>query len=192
MGWLRLVGCLKIYVSLQNIGLFCRALLQKRPIFLSILLIVATPYGVMKATSINTYIYVYEFQVVIFHMYEYIFHFMIWHMYMCTDVLVYTCFMSSYLIYLGVNIYVYVHISWSFICLCVYIYLYIHVSCDHIWYVYVYKYIHVYIFHVMICHLKYARIYTHMKRHDIQYARIILHIRIFTSYSNLNVYMWYI
>jgi len=43
MGWLRLVGCLKIYVSLQNIGLFCRALLQKRPMFLSILLIVATP-----------------------------------------------------------------------------------------------------------------------------------------------------
>jgi len=44
MGWLRIVGCLKIYVSLQNIGLFCRSLLQKRPIFLSILLIVATPY----------------------------------------------------------------------------------------------------------------------------------------------------
>jgi len=42
MGWLRLVGCLKIYISLQNIGLFCRSLLQKRPIFLSILLIVAT------------------------------------------------------------------------------------------------------------------------------------------------------
>ena len=47
MGWLRLVGCLKIYVSLQNIGLFCRSLLQKRPIFLSILLIVATPYTIM-------------------------------------------------------------------------------------------------------------------------------------------------
>jgi len=45
MGWLRLVGCLKIYVSLQNIGLFCRSLLQKRPMFLSILLIVATPYS---------------------------------------------------------------------------------------------------------------------------------------------------
>ena len=42
MGWLRWVGCLKIQVSLQNTGLFCRALLQKRPIFLSILLIVAT------------------------------------------------------------------------------------------------------------------------------------------------------
>ena len=36
---------LKIYVSLQNIGLFCRSLLQKRRIFLSILLIVATPYS---------------------------------------------------------------------------------------------------------------------------------------------------
>ena len=28
MGWLRLIGCFKIYVSLQNIGLFCRALLH--------------------------------------------------------------------------------------------------------------------------------------------------------------------
>ena len=44
MWWLRWVGCLKIYVSLQNIGLVCRSLLQKRPIFLSILSIVATPY----------------------------------------------------------------------------------------------------------------------------------------------------
>jgi len=46
MGWLRWVGCFKIHVSLQNTGLFCRALLQKRPIFLSILLIVATPYHI--------------------------------------------------------------------------------------------------------------------------------------------------
>jgi len=55
MGWLRLVGCLKIYVSLQNIGLFCRALLQKRHIFLSILLIVATPYGYRISISSVTY-----------------------------------------------------------------------------------------------------------------------------------------
>jgi len=52
MGWLRLVGCLKIYVSLQNIGLFCRSLLQKRPIFLSILLIEATPYENRSRTKI--------------------------------------------------------------------------------------------------------------------------------------------
>jgi len=43
MAWLRLVGSLKLYVSLENIGLFCRALLQERPIILRSLLIVATP-----------------------------------------------------------------------------------------------------------------------------------------------------
>ena len=32
MGWLRLVGSFKLYISLENIGLFYRALLQKRPI----------------------------------------------------------------------------------------------------------------------------------------------------------------
>jgi len=74
MGWLRLVGCLKTYVSLQNIGLFCRYLLQKRPIFLSILLIVATPYINIRSIcmectlfyasdvlGINTYIYLFIF-----------------------------------------------------------------------------------------------------------------------------------
>jgi len=45
MGWLRLVGSLKLYVSLKNIGLFCRALLQKRPIILRSLLAKATPYA---------------------------------------------------------------------------------------------------------------------------------------------------
>ena len=53
MGWLRWVGCLKIQVSLQNTGLFCRALLQKRPIFLSILLIVATPYDSRSVCAKN-------------------------------------------------------------------------------------------------------------------------------------------
>jgi len=38
----RLVGFLKLHVSLENVGLFCRALLQKRPIILRSLLIVAT------------------------------------------------------------------------------------------------------------------------------------------------------
>jgi len=44
MGWLPLVGSLKLYVSLENIGLFYRALLQKRPIILRSLLAKATPY----------------------------------------------------------------------------------------------------------------------------------------------------
>jgi len=44
MGWLRLVGSLKLYISLENIGLFYRALLQKIPIILRSLLAKATPY----------------------------------------------------------------------------------------------------------------------------------------------------
>ena len=43
MGWLRLVGSFKLYVSFAEYCLFYRALLQKRPIILRSLLIVATP-----------------------------------------------------------------------------------------------------------------------------------------------------
>jgi len=44
MGWLRLVGSIKLYVSFAEYGLFYRALLQKRPMFLRSLLVVATSY----------------------------------------------------------------------------------------------------------------------------------------------------
>jgi len=44
MGWLRLVGALKWQVSFAEYCLFCRALLQKRPIIWRSLLIAATPY----------------------------------------------------------------------------------------------------------------------------------------------------
>ena len=44
MGWLRLVGSLKLQVSFAEYRLFYRAPLQKRPIILRSLLIVATPY----------------------------------------------------------------------------------------------------------------------------------------------------
>jgi len=43
MGWLRLVGALKLYVSFAEYSLFYRALLQKRLIILRSPLIVATP-----------------------------------------------------------------------------------------------------------------------------------------------------
>ena len=43
MGWLRSVGSIKSEVSFAEYCLFCRALLQKRPIILSILLTKATP-----------------------------------------------------------------------------------------------------------------------------------------------------
>jgi len=58
MGWLRFVGSLKLYVSLQNIGLFYRALLQKRPIILRSLLAEATPYDIMCAVT-HSHIVVY-------------------------------------------------------------------------------------------------------------------------------------
>ena len=45
MGWLRLVGCLKLYISFAEHRHFYRALLQKRPIILRSLLVVATPYS---------------------------------------------------------------------------------------------------------------------------------------------------
>ena len=43
VGWLQLVGSLKLQVSFAEYSLFYRALLQKRPITLRSLLIVATP-----------------------------------------------------------------------------------------------------------------------------------------------------
>ena len=45
MGWLRLVGSLKSYVSFAVYRLFQRALLQKRSIILRSLLLEATPYA---------------------------------------------------------------------------------------------------------------------------------------------------
>ena len=48
MGWLRLVGSLKLYVYFAEYRLFYMVLLQKRSIILRSLLIVATPYGVAR------------------------------------------------------------------------------------------------------------------------------------------------
>ena len=44
MGWHQLVDSLKLQVSFAEYSLFYRDLLQKRPIILRSLLIVATPY----------------------------------------------------------------------------------------------------------------------------------------------------
>jgi len=46
MGWLRLVGSLKLQVSFAEYSLFYRALLQKRPRILRSLLIIATLYRI--------------------------------------------------------------------------------------------------------------------------------------------------
>ena len=43
MGWLQLVGSIKLQVSCTGYSLFYGALLQKKPIILLILLVAATP-----------------------------------------------------------------------------------------------------------------------------------------------------
>jgi len=54
MGWLRLVGSLKLYVSFAEYRLFYRTLLQKRPIILRSLLIVATSYSLVLICGMRT------------------------------------------------------------------------------------------------------------------------------------------
>ena len=54
MGWLRLVGSLKSQVSFAEYRLFYRTLLQKRPIILRSLLIVATPYEETHSRNVYT------------------------------------------------------------------------------------------------------------------------------------------
>ena len=60
MGWLRLVGCLKIQVSFAK-EIYKRDLYSaKRPVFLSILLIVATPYRLQSGElSLDVCVYIY-------------------------------------------------------------------------------------------------------------------------------------
>jgi len=57
MGWLRLVGSLKWQVSFAEYRLFYRALLQKRPMILRSLLIVATLYDISTWHIHTTYSY---------------------------------------------------------------------------------------------------------------------------------------
>jgi len=54
MGWLRLVGSSKLDVSFAEYRLFYRALLQKRPIILRSLLMVATAYHTHLFTVSDT------------------------------------------------------------------------------------------------------------------------------------------
>ena len=56
VGWIRLVGSLKLQVSFAEQSLFYRAILQKRHIISRSLLIVATPYNKSCNTCCNTFI----------------------------------------------------------------------------------------------------------------------------------------
>jgi len=55
MGWLRLVGSLKLYVSFAEYSLFYGALLQKRLIIVRSLLTVTTPYQCKRALLVGSF-----------------------------------------------------------------------------------------------------------------------------------------
>jgi len=60
MGWLRLVGSIKLQVSFAEYSFFYRALLQKRPGVLRSLQVVATPYSIYSSHPVTqsiTYCY---------------------------------------------------------------------------------------------------------------------------------------
>ena len=59
MGWLRLVGPIKLQVSFAEYHLFYRAFLQKRPIILRSLLHVATPH-IYCCTNKHTNVYTHK------------------------------------------------------------------------------------------------------------------------------------
>ena len=86
IGWLRLVGSFKLQVSFAEYRLLYRALLQKRPMILRSLLIVATPYDQCYTTTQNmshiciyiymythTYIYIYVCVCTCIYIYIYIY-----------------------------------------------------------------------------------------------------------------------
>ena len=54
MGWRRSVGSIKLQVTFAEYRLLVRALLQKRPIILSILLTEATPYHLIERVLSDT------------------------------------------------------------------------------------------------------------------------------------------
>jgi len=80
MGWLRLVGSIKLKDFFAEYRLFYRALLQKRPIISSILLSVATPYSASDTSCVSTYkksvhmyTLIYIYICICTHLYVYIF-----------------------------------------------------------------------------------------------------------------------
>ena len=116
MGCLRLLGSLRLQVSLENIGLFCRALLQKRPIILRSLLVVATPYVNLSTKScllvtkelprpysskyLNpTYIYIYTYIYIDMYIYTHIYIYIHVYVYTHTPCRSAECYHNSRLVH---------------------------------------------------------------------------------------------
>jgi len=147
MGWLRLVGSLKLQVSLENIGLFCRALLKKRPIMLRSLLIGATPYTYASGLSlVQSSCLAQRFVCVLLHM--------------CIYVYIY--------VHSHLHTHMYIHI-WTYNY--VQTHMYIHICGLHIHIAYTYAHTHMYI------HTAYTYVHTHMYIHIYTCTYVHTHMR---------------
>ena len=138
MGWLRLVGCLKIQVSFAKETYKRDLYSAKRHIFLSILLLVATPY-----VYIHTCMYIYVHICMPIHIYRNTFFSKkSLHMHVCTCIFIHVCIYVCIYIYISVP--TYIHIG-TRICICIYTYKHIsrNIYVQNI-YVYIYTCIHIY------------------------------------------------
>ena len=110
MGWLRLVGSLRLRVSFAKEPYSTDDILRKKPIILSILLIVATPYisnCVYTHIFISLYIYVCMYHDTYMNVYIHI------YLYQYAHICVYMC------VYVYICVYMCIYV-----CICVYISLY--------------------------------------------------------------------
>ena len=133
MEWLRSVGSLKLYVSFAKAPYKRDDILQKRPVILSIVLTIATPY-------LLSFPHKRKYQNVYIHTCMYV------HIYMC--VYIYICIYMCVCIEVNIKMYRYMHeCMYIFICVCVYICTFICVCV----YIYIYIYVHI---HVCISNLQ--------------------------------------
>jgi len=86
MGWLRLVGSLKLQVFFAEYSLFYRALLQKRHTILRSLPIEATPYSESSLSCMHIHIYI--------HVYVYMYIQVYTYMHIYVHVCIYSEFLS--------------------------------------------------------------------------------------------------
>jgi len=126
MGWLWLVGSLKLWVSLAIYRLFYRVLLQKRPIILRSLLIVATPFVFVYA--VYCIVLTYKYTNVYINLHIFLFIWCLTPCVMARTLLVFMCIFHLYSICILCGYVVWYHVLWLGHCwyLCIYVYICIH------------------------------------------------------------------
>jgi len=151
MGWLRLVGSLKLQVSFAKEPYKRDDILQQRPIILRSLLIVATPYK-----DICAYIHIY----ICISICK-------WRPFTCECCSKYIC------IYTHIHMYICIYVGtihmwmrlqiYICICTCIHMYIYIYMEIVHVWMirqVYIHMYTHTYVY--MYIRGNHSHTYTHL------------------------------